>query len=176
MLARHVADIVGNIIYLIQLLFRNFRDFPTLGYQHSPFSCFSTLGGHLLLLMDKFCNHIFEEYWDNLPSRTREHLTTAVFVAIAGLFRLYETWLSPKNEVSSTFRVAQVASHADLILLSPFIDRDGSRHTPFLHDWQSKIEVFSIQRLRNTLPQDGFFSNATPPCFLATSADPPVPP
>jgi hypothetical protein len=176
MLARHVADIVGNIFYIIHLLFRDFRDFPALGYQHSPFSRFSPLAGHLLLLMDKFRNRPFEEYWDNLPSLTKEQLTTAVFVAIAELFRLYETWLSPKSEVSSTFRVAQVASHSDLILLSPSIDRDGSRHTPFLSDWRSRIEIFSPQRLRNTLPHDGFFSNTTPPCFLSTPADTHIPP
>lgn len=165
--ADQIHDVIGNIVFVFHLHFRCFMDFPQLGRNHSTFSRFSPLAGHLLLLASQFRDRGLSDHWDtSLSPTTRLTLTKAVFIAVAQLFDTYETWMFPKQDPSTTFLTARVGSHTNLVLLSPTIDEKNTRLPAFFLRWRQEIDVFSLQRLQCELPRDGFFAQPTPICFL----------
>lgn len=68
----------------------------------------------------------------------------------------------------STYKPAQVPSSADLILLNPRAN-NHSKTTILdeLRRWDADISVFNIPQLARSPPHDGFFTHATPECFLS---------
>jgi hypothetical protein len=172
--ATQLSDIIGNILFLFSLLACDFRDFTKLGYGHSSFSRFSPLAGHLLLLDSYLKDRKLVDCWDRLENLKRFELTKAVFIAIADLFQLYETWIDPKNEPKDTFLIARVQNcSTQLTLLNPGINIDRDRMLTYLEPWRQQLKVFTASRLRTELPRDGFFDTDTPACFLPlASSDP----
>jgi hypothetical protein len=175
--ATQIHDIIGNIVFLFSLLACDFHDYSTLGYGHSAFSRFSPLAGHLILLASHFQECIFVEYsWDTHLDLTKWlALTKAVFIAMADLFQLYETWIDPKFEVHDTFLcAASTGTHTAMTLLMPAYNTSGNRLLPQLEQWRRNLAVFTTQRIRHELPRDGFFDTQTPQCFLPAYASHPV--
>ena len=162
---RQLSDIIGNIIFLFHILTYDFRDIVHLGHGHSTFSRFSPLAGHLFLLQAKMMNRNMLDNWDSLGASARSDITGAVFVAIADLFDIYESWQEPKADLEATFLQASAGRLGDVIVLSPSIDSQNTRHLTSFRLWQDQVEVFSYHSLNRIIPTSGFFGRHIPNCF-----------
>jgi hypothetical protein len=170
--ATQIHDLIMNIYCLFNYLFNDYRVSSLLTFGHSPFSRFSPLAGHLLLLADRFRQRHMVAAWNDLTTDKRQTCTEYVFLAISQLFQLYESWLLPKFEASHTFLPVQVGINSHLICLSAVIDIQGAIKLPALTQWRSDIKFFTANQIQYAAPRDSFFSAITPPCFrpaMATS-------
>jgi hypothetical protein len=147
-----IHDIIKNIYCLFNFLFMDYRVSSLIGVGHSPFSRFSPLAGHLLLLSDCFQQRHLVAAWTDLPSDKRQQYMEYVFLAISELFQLYETWLLPKFDAAQTFLPVQIGKHNRLICLSPVIDIQGTIKSPALSHWRSAIEFFTADQLQYNPP------------------------
>jgi hypothetical protein len=164
--ALQLIDIICNIDFMFHLLSRDYNDFGTVGTGHSPYSRFSPLSGHLLLLAAFFQQRRIQSFWDtSLSPSARLSYTKAIFIAMSDLFAIYDSWQAPKYQPALTFNAARVGHETHLVLLSPNIDPSGRRKAAALKEWRDSIAVFSLARLQCEVPTEGLFAKPTPSFF-----------
>jgi hypothetical protein len=165
-------DLLTNVYFLLHLLFVDVRYFDIVGQGHSPFSRFSTLAGHILLLAAPFSSRSFQQIWDKKPAAERLIYTCAFFHLLDALFSIYLQWEYETFSADKTFiPAATTNSPTTLHFLLPYVRAKTPPEllAKRLNDWRREIEWTTITRIKQAPPDKGVFLKETPACVLPSS-------